>query len=377
MQLSPFNYGGVVFEKKFSNRVKEIKQLQSNFLSGIHTIVISPRRWGKSSLVKQATTDLCKKEKHVRVCYLDMFKAKTETHFYEMLAAQVLKVTSSRTEDLMKTAKDFLNKLMPSISFGIDSTLDVQVQFDIKKLKSHADELLDLPEKIARKKNLRLVVCIDEFQYLDFFENPMKFQRMLRASWQHHEHVSYCVYGSKQSLMAQLFQNAQMPFYKFGDIIWLDKISEDDLSDFVQRQFKRTKKSMPKKLARRLVNIMKCHPYYVQNLAKITWYKTGDKATDEILDDALEDLLRENSILFERETDQMTTTQLHYLHALINEKVKLTSKKVIRDYDLGSSSIVVSTQKALEKKEIIHKREGKYHLLDPAYEIWLERYFRI
>ena len=50
-------------------------------------------------------------------------------------------------------------------------------------------EILNLPEQIARKKDIQVVVCIDEFQNLAGFKHPLLFQRRLRSEWQHHQRV--------------------------------------------------------------------------------------------------------------------------------------------------------------------------------------------
>ena len=66
MAKSPFQYGTIVDKTKFVNRVKERKQLKDFLASGINVMLISPRRWGKSSLVKIAMDELCEENKDIR-----------------------------------------------------------------------------------------------------------------------------------------------------------------------------------------------------------------------------------------------------------------------------------------------------------------------
>ena len=88
------------------------------------------------------------------------------------------------------------------------------------------EEVLRLPEMIARSKGCHIVVCIDEFQQIGDFPDSLTFQKKLRSVWQLQSHVSYCLYGSKKHMMEQMFQNASYPFYRFGDFFYLNKNEE-------------------------------------------------------------------------------------------------------------------------------------------------------
>ena len=110
------------------------------------------------------------------------------------------------------------------------------------------DEVLDLAEKIAREKGLKVVVCVDEFQNIAEFSEPGYFQKKLRSHWQHHQHVAYCLYGSKRHMMLDVFTNASKPFYKFGNLLFLNKIETSCLVEFFQGRFADTGK--PKSVIR-------------------------------------------------------------------------------------------------------------------------------
>jgi hypothetical protein len=80
---------------------------------------------------------------------------------------------------------------------------------------------INIPENIAKKKKLHLVICIDEFQNCESFKESKIFQQKLRAEWQHHHNVTYCLYGSRQHMMTELFEKQSNPFFKFGDVLYL------------------------------------------------------------------------------------------------------------------------------------------------------------
>ncbi len=102
---SPFVFGQIARDSSFVNRTKELKHLSDNFSSGINTMIISPRRWGKSSLVSKAASQVAKNHKEVRICYLDLFRVQNEEHFYETFAQAVLKASSSRWQEWVSAAE--------------------------------------------------------------------------------------------------------------------------------------------------------------------------------------------------------------------------------------------------------------------------------
>ena len=207
---NPFFFGRMVSGGAFTNREKETQRLITNFRNGINTIVISPRRWGKSSLVKKVGESI--KSKEIRIVYVDAFSLRTESDFYAGYAHAVITATSSHWEGRMDSIKRFFKQLTPKITIGIDPEHDFSIGFDWEELRQNATEVLDLPEKIAKAKGFRIVVCIDEFQNIAVYNNALSFQKILRSVWQKHEATCYCLYGSKFHMMQELFERQLMPF---------------------------------------------------------------------------------------------------------------------------------------------------------------------
>ena len=372
----PFEYGELVHQSQFINRDKEKKRLADNLKGGLNTMLISPRRWGKSSLVKEVA--LKNESPKLRFCFIDLFHIKNEEEFYNTLAKEVIKSTSSKMEEWIAVTKQFLQKLSPKVSFGIDPVNDFEIIFEQSQLEKNYKDLLELPEKIAKEKNIRIVICIDEFQNLSRFNDPLLFQQRLRASWQHHKNISYCLYGSKKHMMIDIFQNKIMPFYKFGDIMFLEKIETSHWVKYICQQFEFTKKTISAELAKEIADSVKNHSYYVQQLAHLVWVRTNIKATKEIFDDAVNDLLNQNAILFSREIDHLSNPQINFLEALASGEESFHSSSIIAKYKLGSSSNVTRIKEALETKEIIDALTPKLEFLDPAFELWFKvKYMKI
>ncbi|MEA1899059.1 MAG: coenzyme F420 hydrogenase/dehydrogenase beta subunit N-terminal domain-containing protein, partial [Bacteroidota bacterium] len=168
---SPFVYGKVVTGKSFINRTAEISKLSGSFQNHINCILISPRRWGKSSLVRKTSTEVMMNNPDVNFCFLDLFRIRTEEEFYKRYATEIIKSSSGKLEEWIENIKSFLGRLSPSFSFGADPANDLQISFGLSSPGLDIEEILNLPEKIARKKNKHIVVCIDEFQNIGNYKN--------------------------------------------------------------------------------------------------------------------------------------------------------------------------------------------------------------
>lgn len=153
---TPFIYGKIATEKNFINREVETTNLVWNFVSLSNTIIIAPRGWGKSSLVDKAAKLAIEQDNKLRICHIDLFNVRNEEHFYSLLAQKVIAATSSKWEEAVESAKSFFSHLVPKISIGSDPTNEVSIDFDWETVKQNPDEVLDLAEKIAKKRVLKL-----------------------------------------------------------------------------------------------------------------------------------------------------------------------------------------------------------------------------
>ncbi len=375
MDNSPFSFGKIVFKNTFVNREEEKQRLKANFSSGINTILISPRRWGKSSLVKEVASQLSSSDKNIRFCFIDLFAIRSEEDFYETLAKEVIKCSSSKVEEWLKAGKNFFTHLIPTFSVGINPQEDFSVSMDWKELKKHKGEILNLPEKIATQKKIKIVLCIDEFQNIKNFDKENNLEKILRSYWQQHKHVTYCLYGSKRHMMADIFNEKNKPFYRFGDIILLQKIKIEYWKKFIQTSFTKTGKSIPIDLAEKIAVLMTCHPYYIQQLAHLVWQCTEKKTVPENIEQSIEDLFRWNEPLYQQEIENIGNTLLYLLIAIASGETVLTSAKVMHKYKLGTPNNVSKNKLILQKNDIIDYSNNQYNFLDPVFEMWFKKQF--
>lgn len=284
MESKPFIFGVATSGDNFTDREKETARLLSNFQHGVNTVLISPRRWGKTSLV-QKVCRLTQSDK-LKIVYLDIFSCRSDGDFYNAFAATVLKQTSSKWDEWVENAKLFLSRISPRISLGPDPMSDFSISLELNPKSDDIDEILQLPEKIAQKKGINIVVCIDEFQQIAEFKDSKTFQKRLRSVWQLQKSVSYCLFGSKMHLMNELFEKRNLPFYKFGDAVYLPKISISDWVEYICGRFEATGKHVSKELAEKICRTVDNHSSYVQQLAWLVWIQTKEVATDQNFEDA-------------------------------------------------------------------------------------------
>ncbi len=368
---TPFSFGKTVRSNYFTDREADAKKLRSNFEHGINTILISPRRWGKSSLVEKVATLVHSKKTCVII--IDLFPIRNEEEFYTRFFTAVLRATSTKIETLIATGKKYLKQISPKFTVGIDPMNDFEISLDWDSVQKSYKEILQLPEKIAKEKNIKIVICIDEFQNINTFNDPALFQKRLRSEFQHQENVTYCLYGSKQHMMMQLFEKQSMPFYKFGEIMYLPKIEEKYWITYITNAFEKTKKIISPAQASQIAQAVKCHPYYVQQLAHLTWVATDKKVTETIIEEATNDLLNQNALLYYKDTENLSATQLNFLKAVTGNVEALSSKESIKKYNLGTSANVNKIKEALLKNEIIDIQSGKVEFIDPAFELWFKK----
>jgi len=376
MEILPFIYGKTAETHNFTDREKESKHLAQNFFSLVNTTIISPRRWGKSSLVKKVAEQVMSDSKNIKVCLLDIFNVRNESEFYVYFAQSLIKATSNRWEEWAENAKTFLSRLLPKISFSPDNQAEISFGIEWADLKKNPDEIIDIAETIAKAKDVKIVVCIDEFQNIGGFDDSLAFQRKLRSHWQHHQQVAYCLYGSKRQMLLDIFSNAEMPFYKFGDIMFLEKIDNKTWGKFIRKRFKDTGKNISRKHAEYLAEQVENHSYYVQQLAQQAWLRTKTNCSISIIDDSLQSIKNQLSLLFVGLAESLTAMQLYFLRAILAGETAFGQEN-LQKYRLGTSANIIRIKDALQSKEIIDITAKNIEIQDPVFKLWLkEEYFK-
>ena len=337
-----FVYGVAVSDYNFIGRERETKRLLDNFKGGINVILMSPRRLGKTSLVKHVCNKL--DDKDIITVYLDIFGCKSEYDFYNKLTAEVLKQTASKSELWFEEAKEFLYRLTPKISFSPEPNSDFSISLGITPKTHTPEEVLQMAETIAIKRKKRIVICIDEFQQIGEMANSKQIQARLRTVWQHQKHVSYCLFGSKHHLMSTIFLHRR--------------------------------RTISHTLAEEMCKCTENYSAYVQQLAWLvfTLKEEGETVTEDDVRQAENDLLATNNILFMQMIEPLSEFQLNFLRAIASGiKKDFGLSEVREEYNLGSYSNITRLKTALLERDLIEKQNTELVITDPIFAKWLQR----
>ena len=367
----PFYYGKIVGGKDFTDRENDITHLHNNLAGHINTALISPRRWGKTSLVEHVLADFSEEE--FLVIKFDALAAKDEDTFYHNYLTAI-----NASAKLGRGILELLPIVHPKLIVRtgvVDCELDFT--FDHKKDAPSIAEILDLPQKIAEKTGKHILVCIDEFQNIGEYDDTLSFQRTLRTFWQRQPDVTYCLYGSKFNMMTSIFADPRMPFYKFGDMFYLKKIDTSHWVEFIASRFSETGKLIGKQDAELIARLCENHPYYVQQLSQLTWFRTVKKCSRHIVEEAFKGLLAQLEMQFILTASGLQKTQTEYLRALCDNMKNMSATSTLASYKIGTSANVKNIRKTLEKKELITIFPETEEFQDPIFKYWLKNvYFK-
>ncbi len=375
--LSPFQFGTLATNENFIDRQEDRALLKQLLSSHINVMLISPRRWGKSSLVKRAMAELAEEDRNVRICYIDAFSIGSEAEFYRTFASQVIACASSKMERWIEDAKKFLTGVIPQVVIN-DQITDFMA-FDLKFVPQERDKMtiLQLPEMLAKEKGIKMIVCIDEFQQLANLPEYKDMEGKMRSVWQQQQLTSYCLYGSKRNMMLNIFNNSNSPFYRFGQVIFMQKIAKEHWIPFILYSFEKTGKSISSEMAERICDTVVCHSWYLQQLCYFIWSFTVSEVTEEVYQLGLKQVLNINTPMFQNDTENLSSTQIEMLKAIANGEQHFSSQAVKQIYNLGNPNTIVKNKKTLQNKDIIEKQKDDFVFVDPIYQLWFkEEYCR-
>ena len=374
---NPFVYGEVVSGEQFSNRKKEIQEFLRDMQSGERIFLISPRRYGKTSLIMNVLEEI--RKKGYLTAYIDLYKAPS---LKDLLIQYSKAIASSETtlERMVKLVKELLPGLRPKIEVGTDGTPGLSIDYTARDtdMGRMLEEIYDAPENIARKRGKRFVVVFDEFQEIQNL-NGDRLEKAMRASFQHHKRVSYIFAGSKRHLLIDMVTNRNRAFYRMGKIMNLQKLPRSDFYNFLLKKFQDSGFIIENVAMDKILNITDEYPYNGQFLCHELWDMNRDtkRITLEGIENALESILSRESNVYIALWDTLSLHQRRLLKAIAaGGGSNIFSREFIQYYSLGALSSVQTSARLLMKKEIMDKEGSVYYISDVFFKEWIGRRMR-
>ena len=373
--MVPFMYGLIAEKENFIDRIEDRRQLKTFLGGGINVMLISPRRWGKSSLVKAAMEELKNEDQQVRICYLDASKIVSEDEFYNKFAMAVIESASSTFEKKWADFKQYVQALIPGVRLKASAFDSIQMEMELNfaPLKDSAEKVLQLPEQLSADKGLHIIVCIDEFQQLASLPNWKRMEATMRSVWQHQHNASYCLYGSKRHMMMDIFNNSNNPFYRFGQVLFMKKIEKQYWMPYIMEGFAKTGKHISEELAARICETVECHSWYVQQLSLFVWMNTETEVTEEVFNRQLQVVIDTNADMFAANIESLAASQVAMLRAISSGETRFNAKDVVERYGLGAPRTITLNKKTLIKRDIIETVNDGYRFVDPVYALWFKQ----
>jgi hypothetical protein len=376
---NPFIYGEVVPAAAFVDRTDELDRLVRDLDAGQKVFLISPRRYGKSSLIRQALRAMARNgalTADVTVASYSSYLSFLEGYTRAVLGMQTgWEKTRAWLRDAIGSAKPEMR-----IEAGPSGTVGLSVSFpsvrtgrDLSKL---AFDVFALPQRLADVRRRKVVVALDEFQAIRGFDGG-SVEQTVRAAVQHQRSVGYVFAGSEPSLMERML-GPKRPFYKAGPVMRLDKIPPEVFAAFIDSRFTRTGIRPQEGLGTAVVDLAGNLPYDVQRLAHETWddARAAGKRRVEVEDlhRTLRRLLSEQEMLFETVWQRLTLAQQATLRAVVlAEGREMLSADLRERYRLGGASSVQTSLLALAREDLIAREQDRYVVVDSLMREWIAR----
>jgi uncharacterized protein len=376
MADNPFHYGRIATAEFFTDRLAETRSLVSDAAGGQNVVIISPRRFGKTSLGLRAREQLHKQK--VLVAYADLFRATTKQRLIDELGTALYRGLSGPLERARARATEIFHSLplQPKLTVGQDGA--PAVEFAPLALATDQDraieQLLLFPERLALERNRRAVVMLDEFQEIVALDPSLP--AILRSIIQTQQHVAYVFMGSRQHLMSRVFNDRNQPLYRSARPLLLGPIAATDFRPFIRSRFESTYVLIQDAAIDRVLDITAGHPHDTQELCHFTWdigVATRSVLTPAHVDQARQHVVEAEDAHYTTLWESLTRAQRSLVLALNREPGKgLYSDAFRARHQLGSAGTVQKALRALLDRDVIAGSSVHgYQAPDVFFRSWL------
>lgn len=365
---NPFKLRGEVDLRSFCNRADEKRQLLLDMKNSQSVVLYSPRRYGKTWLIKTVLKDL--KKEGLSTVYLDLFAIYSRQHFAEKYAREILTSLALSAQEM----EDFCAEIFVGRNYRI--FLSVQNKYSVEfsvlptDLNRFEEVIYNLPQTAAERFGKKLTVVFDEFQDINRL-NGEQMEKVLRAYIQNHTRVGYLLAGSKRRLLVNMFTDERRPFYRSARLMPVGKIADTHWKDFVKRLFIQDKLEIEDGFIEDVLRITQGHPYYTQLAFYLIWNLSSEKRECSL------SILEEEMLSYQNDDfiniwDNLTLSRQLLLVALAREEtVHPYAGDYLLSHRLGSASNVQEAVRYLEREDIIERSEDVYRIVDPLFGQWI------
>jgi len=368
MKQNPFLISGYISPEYFCDRQEETARMLNAINNGRHLTLFSPRRMGKTGLIRHLFYQ-AKKRKDFTPVYLDIMATTSLREFSEIFGKAVL-TAIGKNEALMKKILKSLSALRlkltidhltgePALSLDINNAREAEKSFD-----SIFRYLADQPYRIA--------IAIDEFQQITSYPEK-NLEAIFRTHLQTVNNVCVIFSGSRKHILTDIFSSPDRPFYNITEMMEIGGIVPEIYKKFIRDKFAKGSIAITAPALDRIIEITRLHTFYVQYFCNRLYGEDRNIDTDNV-EHSLIAILRENEPVYANYLNLLTTMQYRVLKAIaINDGIENPlSKEFLTKYDLGAASSVSQAIKSLSDKEFVFFSEHMYRLNDIFLAQWIK-----
>ncbi len=361
METNPFKFGTVVDGPYFTDREEELEKISSYINGENHLILISPRRFGKTSLIRKIVN-----ESERNYIFLDLQIVLSAEDFASQLLKRIYRIYP--VQKLKGYLKSF--RLIPTVTINpVTGEPEISFKPGSKEL-TPLEDVLNLIEKLATEKK-KIIVVLDEFQ--DIFRIDRGLDRFLRSVMQNQRHINYIFMGSSESMITEIFEKKSSPFYHFGTLMTLGKIDRVKFTSFLEKRYDAVT-DKGKDISAEILDITCSHPYYTQQLAFMVWdllVRSG--FSSGLVDTAANEIIQSHDNDYERLWNTFNRTDMMVLNGMSASDISPLSDAFSKLFGTGAASTVFSTLQRLTQKGILLKEGSVYNIDDPFFKRWIVR----
>ena len=368
---NPFIYQGYESPKYFCDREVETKTLLSHLKNGRNVTLISPRRIGKTGLIKNTFYHLKEQEKDATCLYIDIFATKNLHDFVELLGVIVINEIVRKNASFIEKTISFFSALRPVLSMD---PLTGEPSVSITVEPSKEDITIQSIFNYLNDSEQEVYIAIDEFQQIA--EYPEKgTEALLRSYIQFAQHVHFIFSGSKFHLMAEIFGSPKHPFYQSTEMMGLKPLDSDVYYDFCLQFFKEKGGNIEKDIFEYLYNMFEGHTWYIQCIMNRLYEANTNVESTEQVNAAILSILAGREPQFESLSQFFTDNQFSLLKAIAKEGIvaQPTAGRFIKSHNLSGASSTKAALKVLENKELVYRKPEGYIIYDRFMDLWLKR----
>lgn len=374
-EINPFIVTGKIEPQYFCDRVQESARLVKSITNGNNLVIISPRRMGKTGLIR-----FCYEKPEIKEIYytffIDILHTSSLREFTYLLGKEIYETLLPRSK---KMALAFVQALK-SINgkFGFDPmtnmpTFSVELG-DIDRPEYTLEEIF----KSLAAADRPCIVAIDEFQQIAKYpENNI--EALLRTHIQKIRNSNFIFAGSERSMMQAMFLSSARPFYRSADVMELNAIDKDIYIPFIVEHFESRKRKINPENASKVYDLFKGHTFYIQKTFNESFADTpiGDKCTLETIRTAIDSMIAYNDTIFREILSNIPEKQKELLYAIAKEgdAKQILSGEFIKRYSLASSSSVQAATKKLLNRDLITETDKIYSVTDKLFAMWINQMY--